>query len=424
MEKKLLMVAFHIPPSSISSGHLRPLGFAKYLPSFGWEPIILSARESAYPRIDPSSVRLIPESVPVYRAFAMDAQRHLGIRGKYPSLLAQPDRWSSWWPAAVCRGLHLIRRHHVGVIWSTYPIMTAHCVAYTLSRLTGLPWIADFRDPVASSVGRDDRFIVSTQMRWERRVLSRATYSIFTAPGAMRSYAERYPEINLSGRLKVIPNGFDEDVFAELPSYSPFEGTRPLHLVHAGILYPSGRSPIPFFEALARLRESGHLGKHEIRVTLRASGSEALYRTELQRLGLDEVVSLAPMVSYREALAEQSQSDGLLLFQGEEYDDQIPAKLYEYLRIGRPIFALVGEGGDTAAILREAGGAEVVPLDDVSKIEQGFARFVASLVNGKATQERRLDIVKWSRRQGAVGLAQLLDEMVDRSDSNLARDHN
>ena len=414
MAKTVLLIAFHIPPSAISSGHLRPLGFAKYLPSLGWTPAVLSASTRAYSHTDAASVKLVPEGCPVYRAFALDAGRHLSIRGKYPAVLAQPDRWASWWPAAVGLGLRLVRRHKVQAIWSTYPIMTAHCVAHTLSRLTNLPWIADFRDPVTSSVAERDRLTRSSRMRCERRILSRANYSVFTTPGAMHSYAERYPGIHREGRLKVIQNGFDEADFAALPPYRSFTGGRSLHLVHAGVLYPTGRSPIPFFEALASLRDSGFFIGRDLRVTLRASGSERQYGVALERLGLQEMVSLAPGVPYHEALAEQAQADGLLLFQGDQYDNQIPAKLYEYLRIGRPIFALVGGQGDTAAVLREAGGAELVPLDDVSRIKQGFVRFVMSLIEGEVMPEHQCDIGKWSRRQGAVELAHLLDQVVGR----------
>lgn len=413
MAKSALLIAFHLPPSNVSSGHLRPLGFAKYLPASGWLPVVLSASESAYPTSDPESVGLIPESALIYRAFALDTKRHLGIRGKYPSILAQPDRWVSWWPAAVYRGLRLIRRYNVQAIWSTYPIMTSHCVAYTLSRLTGVPWIADFRDPVASSVATQTKLTAFTQRYWERRVLAQAKYSVFTTPGAMCSYAGRYPKLNDDGRFQVIPNGFDEDDFASLPLYEGISGERPLHLVHSGILYASGRNPIPFLEALARLRNSGALTRLKLRITLRASGSEAAYSEALERLGLSEIVTLAPPIPYHEALAEQARADGLLLFQGGQYDNQIPAKLYEYLRIGRPIFALVGERGDTAAELHKAGGAEVVPIDDVSRIEVGLKRFVQSLASGVDLENNRLDVSSWSRRHGASELARLFDRLAD-----------
>lgn len=213
------------------------------------------------------------------------------------------------------------------------------------------------------------------------------------------------------GRLKVIPNGYDEEDFAQLPPYRSLEGERPLHLVHAGILYPSGRSPMPFFAALANLKDSGFLGTHDIRVTLRASGSEALYGAELERLGLQAIVTLAPMLPYRDALAEQSQADALLLFQGDQYDNQIPAKLYEYLRLARPIFALVGARGDTAMILRENESAALVSIDDVQAIQIGLMQFIVSLRADRAVCTSRDAALKYSRREGALLLGKLLDQM-------------
>ncbi|MGH8283220.1 MAG: glycosyltransferase [Gammaproteobacteria bacterium] len=407
--KIVLMVAYHFPPAAMGSGHLRTLGFVKYLPPLGWEPVVLSAHPRAYTRSDAASKQLIPQACEVHRAFALDTRRHFGIHGKYPAILAQPDRWISWWPAAVYRGLRLIRRYRVSVIWSTYPIMTAHCIAYTLSRLTGLPWIADFRDPVLNSVATQSRLTVSTQLRWEHRVLSRAACSVFTTPGAMRSYSGRYPEAYRKGRMAVITNGYDEEIFSVLPVYRPYQQGQPLHLLHSGLLYPVGRNPIPFFKALANLRGSGYLTANDIKVTLRASGSEGQYEAELERLGLNDLVSLAPPLPYREAMAEQANVDALLLFQGEQYDSQIPAKLYEYLRIGRPIFALVGERGDTAAVLRNTGGAIIVPLGEISVIGRRLMEFIRTLRDGRCPKADEAVVQKYSRRQGALSLAKLFN---------------
>ncbi|MHB8426019.1 MAG: glycosyltransferase [Gammaproteobacteria bacterium] len=409
--KTVLMIAYHFPPAAMGSGHLRTLGFAKYLPSLDWEPVVLSVHARAYPRVDPANEALIPQSCRVHRAFALDARRHMGIGGKYPAFLAQPDRWISWWPGAVWQGLRLVRKYKISAIWSTYPIMTAHCIAYTLSRLTGLPWIADFRDPVASSVAMQNRMAVSTQRRWERRVLSRATHIVVTTPGAMQSYAEHYPQVYREGRMSVIQNGFEESSFPAFPEAKPYQPGRPLRLVHSGILYPSGRNPVPFFTALARLKSSGVVTADDIKVTLRASGPEVLYASEIKRLDLDEMVTLASHVSHRQALAEQADADALLLFQGEQYDRQIPAKLYEYLRIGRPIFALVGMHGDTAGVLRDTGGAEIVPLDDVPVIEKQLGEFIRALREGRALKADIDRVQQFSRRHGAGVLAELFDRV-------------
>lgn len=410
-EKTVLMVAYHFPPAAIGSGQLRTLGFVKYLPSLGWNPVVLSANARAYPRIDATSEELIPQSCLVYRAFALDARRHFGIRGKYPDFLAQPDRWVSWWPAAVRQGLRLIRRYRIRAIWSTYPIMTAHCIAYTLSRLTGLPWIADFRDPVMSSVAGQSRLTVSTQMRWEHRVVSNATHSVFTTTGAMQSCAERYSQTYRDGRMTVISNGYDEAAFSALPAPRLYQTDRPLRLVHSGLLYRSGRDPIPFFMALAHLKSTGIVNAEYLQVTLRASGCEVEYAAEIKRLGLNDLVSLAAPIPYQEALAEQADADALLLFQGSQYDRQIPVKLYEYLRIGRPIFALVGENGDTATLLRDIGGTVIAPLDETSVIVRRFGKFIRALKKGQVPKADKSIVWKYSRSQTAVMLARLLDQI-------------
>lgn len=413
MAGRVIMVGFHFPPSALSSGHLRLLAFARYLPGFDWDPVVLSATRGAYEHVDPASVRSIPDTCRVHRAVALDAKRHLGMFGRYPSLLAQPDRWASWRPAAVALGLHLIRRYRAQAIWSTYPIMSSHCIAHALHRLTGLPWIADFRDPVATSMEGRNRMTAGSLARWEQRVVSRAACSVFTTPGAMRECAERHPGMQRAGRLAVIENGYDEADFADLPQ-PPSPAGRPLVLVHSGLLYPGGRNPVPFFTALARLKASGDIHAGNLKVVLRASGSEPVYRRDIRRLGIEDVVVLAAPVPGPEALAEQARADGLLLFQGTPYDRQIPAKLYEYMRIGRPVFAMVGERGDTARLLREAGGAELVPLDDADAIETRLAAFVQALRSGNATRMPQDIVARHSRREGTALLAGLLDRVAAR----------
>lgn len=411
MGRAVLMIAFHIPPAAMGSGHLRTLGFARHLPEFDWNPIVLSARALAYPRTAPIKADVIPQGCVMHRALAFDARRHFGINGKYPGILAQPDRWASWWPAAVSQGLRLIRRHQVSAIWSTYPIMTAHCIARSLSAVTKLPWIADFRDPVSSSVETENPFSAASQQRWERRVLRSAARDVFTTPGALHDYAERYPEAACGGRLSVIGNGYEETAFAELPSVPPRLDGRPLTLLHSGLLYPEGRNPVPFFKALAQLKFAGLVGPAELKVVLRASGWEARYQQDIDRLGIADVVVLAPPIGNREALVEQASADGLLLFQGGKFDRQIPAKVYEYLRIGRPIFALVGPDGDTASMLRYTGGAAVSSPEDVAGITRQLSEFVRALREGRAPQAFPEVVARHSRRAGAASLAGLLDEL-------------
>jgi glycosyltransferase involved in cell wall biosynthesis len=408
MNKRVIMTGFHFPPSAVSSGHLRLLAFAKYLPEFGWDPVVLSATKGAYEHIDPGSVQSIPQECSVHRAFALDARRHFGLFGRYPSLLAQPDRWSNWWPGAVLLGLWLIKRYRAEAIWSTFPIMTSHCIAHTLSRLTGIPWIADFRDPVATAVAHKNPMTIRTQMKWERRVVSRASRSVFTTPAAMQWCAERYPAIR--HRLAVIENGYDEAKFADLPRPPPAR-ERPMVLLHSGLLYPQGRNPVPLFTAIANLKAAGRISPGDLQVVLRACGCESSYAQEIKRLDLDDIVTIAPPIPNRDALEEQAKADALLLLQGSEFNRQVPAKLYEYLRIGHPIFALVDPKGDTAGVLRRTGGAEFAPLDDADTIKERLLAFLAGVRDGRAARAPRDVVARYSRKEGAHALARLLQEV-------------
>src|SRR5262245_14053771 len=146
--RSLLMIAFHFPPLAGSSGIQRTLSFARHLPRLGWRPLILAAHPRAFSSVSDDQLADIPSEVVVERAFALDSSRHLAIAGRYPAFAARPDRWISWWLGAVPRGLTMIRRYRPAAIWSTYPIATAHKIASTLHRLSGLPWVADFRDPM------------------------------------------------------------------------------------------------------------------------------------------------------------------------------------------------------------------------------------------------------------------------------------
>jgi glycosyltransferase involved in cell wall biosynthesis len=257
-------------------------------------------------------------------------------------------------------------------------------------------------------VTSNNRFSLASQRRWEKRVMDRASRVVFTTPSAMRSYAKHYPVAARAGRMTVIPNGYDEAAFAQLPPPTPLQN-RPVCMVHSGLLYPEGRNPQPFFMALANLVKGGELGEGDIKVVLRASGSEPAYAAEIRRLGLTRVVTLANPVSNQEALREQSRSDALLLFQGREFDHQIPAKVYEYLRVGRPILALVGAQGDAAALLRQSGGALLASIDSVPDIEKGLLQLVDSLRTGRRPVADPEIVRAYSRERGAKALADLLD---------------
>ena len=146
--KNILMIAYHFPPIRVSSGIQRTLKFSRYLLDYGWKAQVLSVNSTAYIEVDNGQMDEIPDEVYVKRAFALDASRHLSIKGRYLGWMALPDRWISWCLGGGISGLFMMLKFKPKVIWSTYPIATAHLLGLMMHRLTDIPWIADFRDPI------------------------------------------------------------------------------------------------------------------------------------------------------------------------------------------------------------------------------------------------------------------------------------
>lgn len=414
---RILLVAFHYPPCSSSSGIQRTLKLTRYLPEAGWHPVVLTANRRAYARADDGQLAEIPVGVPVTRTLALDASRHLAIRGVHPAWFGRPDRWVNWWLSAVPVGLGLIRRHRPAILWSTFPIATAHLIGLTLHRLTGLPWVADFRDSMVENDYPRDPLTRRTYLWIERRVVASASLLVFTAEATRRMYLDRYPAL-ASERCPLIPNGYDEADFADLEERVPERAAgRPLRMLHAGLIYPQERDPRPLFRALARLRAEGQIGPGTLRLCLRASGSEDVYAAHLRRLGLDDVIHLLPPVPYREILTECVESDALLVLQGPSCNHQIPAKTYEYLRAGRPILALTPDAGDTAALLREVGGATIADIGDEDALYRTIPGFVRRVREGSHPLPTPDRVRRYARHSQALELARHLEALVARTAS-------
>lgn len=412
--KRVLMIAYHFPPVQGSSGVQRTLKFCRYLPEYGWEPMVLTVDPLAYPATDLGQIAEIPQGMVLKRTFALDTARHLAIGGRYPYWLALPDRWTSWCVSAVITGLRLIRVYRPRVLWSTYPIATAHVIGVMLHRLSGLPWVADLRDSMTEETYPSDPSIWRT-FRWiEKQTVERASRVAFTTPGALRMYRERYPSLPPE-RWTVIANGYDEENFrvAEHSMSRPSQesGNR-LVLVHSGVLYRYERDPSVFFAAIAELVQCEKISPEGLAIVLRASGDEAYYQKILDEQGIAEIVKLKPALPYREALEEMLRADGLLLFQAASCNHQIPAKLYEYLRAQRPVLALTDPAGDTASALRDAGGGRVARIDSRQEIRDGLLAFLEEL---KTTGNKVAlhDVRRYSRQARTGELAQVFDTIAE-----------
>lgn len=414
-KRHLLMIAFHYPPVRESSGIHRTLKFSAYLREHGWEPIVLTVQPRAYERVSDDQMRDIPAGMRVERAFCLDTARHLSIAGRYVGWMAQPDRWVSWVPDGIRRGRNLIRELKPEAIMSTSPILSAHLIGRNLARWSGLPWIADIRDSITEPGYPRDERTWRIHRRIEEGVVRDCTRAVFTTQGTRSMYAERYPELP-DDRWAIVENGFDEDSFAgalaQASASAPSPSAeRPITLVHSGVLYPEERDPRPFFGALRQLRQNGEIDGNRLKVILRATGNDDVFDPMIQDYGLGDIVELAPSVAYRTALAEMLQADGLLIFQATMCNHQIPAKLYEYFRSGRPILGLTDPEGDTARTMRSAGQDLIAHIADEGDILKALRDFIAKHCNGQLAGCAPDVATAYSRRARTGELAQILENL-------------
>jgi glycosyltransferase involved in cell wall biosynthesis len=239
-----------------------------------------------------------------------------------------------------------------------------------------------------------------------------ARFCTFTTPGAAREYRRRYPAS--AEKIRVLENGFDEESFSGLSARSPAEPLTPgaVTLLHSGIVYPTERDPTQFFLAIAQMAGAGDVRPGELLVRFRAAGHDDLLRALARQYGIEPFVEIVPPIPYRAALQEMIRADGLLVLQAANCNDQIPAKLYEYLRAGRPIVTLTDPAGDTAGVVRAAGLDAIARLDDVADIVALLRRFLTSVRGGKAALPSPAYVAASSRRGRTRELAALLDAAV------------
>jgi glycosyltransferase involved in cell wall biosynthesis len=414
-KKSILYIAFHYPPIVGSTGVHRSLAFTRYLSQKKWQVNVLTASVKAYDKWSADQYAFIPKSIRVIRAYARDVAKSYAIGGKYFSFMAQPDSWQSWIPAAIVRGYCSIKKNNTSIIISTYPIASAHIIAYALQKMTKVAWIADFRDPMAQENYPSSPTKKKIFLWLEKKIIKHCRYALVTTAGAKTYYLSKYPQ-TADDFWQVIPNGYDEQIFTDVESEatpSDEKQNDKLTLLHSGVVYPSERDPSQLFQAIAELKLSGHISTDSFSLRLRATGHDNLYQARLVELGIDDIVELAPPIPYKNALAEMLNADALLLLQASNCNYQIPAKAYEYIRSARPVLALTDPAGDTAKLLLEADTGLIAPLNDTVLIKDKIMQLIDDVQNDIIQPVSPEVIRQYSRDYQAIKLESLLDKMIE-----------
>jgi glycosyltransferase involved in cell wall biosynthesis len=376
----ILTIAYYYDPAG-AVGALRPRRFHKYLRELGYDSRVIGALVNSA-EADPS-VTHIPDSIGElwdrrFKSISQGQQpERLPLAGQVERLIRKTlmPGHSGWtWSRQVARyGADLLKRNEpIRTVISSYPVIGTHLAAFHLARKAGIRWVADFRDPFPSEV---PRLAQRSQDFFERQFFRQADAIIANTEPMASVWRERHSWA--AHKIHVIWNGYDpEDEVKPLPTCSHSQK----RIVHTGNLY-AGRNANVLIETVGRLRLQAAPAADSIRIVLagpvadNAGVDSSLYERAVQEGWLEFNQSSIPKP---QALRMVQEADGLLLLQPQSAV-QVPAKLFEYTSVGRPILALAPEESSIEWILQRAGLPYVCvhPSDSAETADAKLLRFLA-----------------------------------------------
>lgn len=407
--RKLLLITYHFPPSGAVAVY-RALGFARYLPAHDWEVTVVAAPEMPEEPHDPALLELVPKETVVHYVPYEDTrlQRRLNNYLSY-------DRWPAVaWPTVA----EAIERHRPDVVLTTSPPGAVHRLGLRAQARYQVPWVACLRDPWLTGGPELPLLPRLVNGLEERRTMQRADLVLANTPGMMEHLKAQYPEHR--DRITFLTNGFDHAILkSKLERLAPqAEGNRSrrtwVQILHAGEIY-NERNPIGLLQALRGLKARGFDGLPETRLRFLGRISESLkIEDTLRGLGIEDVVSLDGQVPYEASLLAMMEADILVVVQTPRNRAAIPAKLYEYLGIGKPILAL-SDGGDLDWALRACGGTyRIASPSDVPGIERALCELVEAVHQRQVAPPPAPLLYQFTREHMAERLAGMMGELLQR----------
>jgi hypothetical protein len=422
--KRVLIIAYYWPPNA-GVGVYRWLKFARYLPQHGWQPVVYTPANPEMQAVDTSLLQEVPPEAEVIRAPITEPyswyKRFTG-RGREERLqtaflretaakswkedlalwlrsnLFIPDARIWWVKPSVKRLAAYLKQHPVDAIVTTGSPHSLHLIGVQLKKLTGLPWIADFRDPWTNIDYYGQLKLTAwadrEQHRLEKLVLQQADRVITVSP----TWAKDLERI--AGRpVEVITNGFDPNDLPEKVVAVDEEWS----LVHVGSITPTRDVPL-LWKALREraARDAEFNGRFRLRLI---GGVDHAVMQSIHDAGLGPWVERLAQVDHSEAIRQMMRARVLLLPVNNtpNVGGFLPAKVFEYLGVGRPIFAVAPKWSDLAALLGQGHG--VVERDDEAAMR--------AAVNGlfRLDAAGALEASAYSRQALTKRLVEVLEEL-------------
>lgn len=445
--KRVLVITYYWPPSG-GSGVQRWVKFAKYLPSEGWQPVIYTPENPELIAVDKTLGSEIPPEAEIvrtkivepYNAYRMlmgkdssidiktftqesssggetgasggevnpiNAQKKsfkqkisLFIRGNF----FIPDPRVMWVGPSVRFLKKYLREHPVDAIVTTGPPQSMHLIGLKLSEATGIPWVADFRDPWTKMFYFKHLGLCSWAEKkhheLERRVLDGATRVVAVSPLVKEDFEK------MTGTpVELITNGFDESDFCEEIVPDGF-----FNITHTGLFAADG-NPETLWKVLADKCAEDSSFRDALRLRLVGKTDSAITES-IRQAGLgDNLVDLGYR-DHRTAVREQKNASLLILplRKEPEYRAVLPGKLFEYLASRRPILGIGQTDGAMARIIGNTGSGVVYDWDQESKI-RACIDFCWDEFRQGELDDNSSDISEYTRRGLTHRYASLLDEI-------------
>lgn len=442
--KKVLIITTHFAPD-IHVGAKRPTKFSKYLPEYGWQPVVLTKEVQYHYGIDDTLDENLPPDLPIYRVREWHPLRTKAPYWKASAKdanavgLNKPTnrRWKSyiaafldvvffydypWLLPAFFAGLRLLRQQKIGLIFSTSPNPDAHLVGLLLKTLTGVKWVCEFRDPWTSLLtSYTPRSIVQQKIdKYLEKLILRKSDHIVAVGEIMKQDFAKSVGNGCNSKISVIYNGYDKEDFVGLDNIRKqndkfvitFLGTWG-HLVTPEFFLKALGSLLRKREYLRERIKVNFIGEVKFDMDLAVKIEQVISQ---ENLGM--IVHRIPFVSYKKGLSQLYTSDVLLLVIGMDANRpdatnwRVVAKLFEYLCVHRPILALVPPDGESARIIHEANAGEIIAPTDVVCIEEKIYDMYKRFESGGLTSNP-IGIEKFDRKIQTGMLAEIFDSLAD-----------
>ncbi len=378
------MITYYWPPSG-GPGVQRILKFCKYLPHFGWEPIVLTVQDGEYPRLDQSlldeaellKVKVFKtKTIEPYKFFKFLTQKNSlptfelsKVKESIFSNLAYwirmnlfiPDARIGWIPFAIKSAKKIILENKIDLIFSSGPPHSSHFIGHRLKRSLSIPWVADFRDPWVDLFYYSDhkRLAISKKLDsiLETKILCSAD-KIITATKGLKLLFENKIKKNIS----VVYNGFDEDDFKGLDKKNNKD--EKIIVSYVGTI---ARSQVPhnFFQAVKEMNDSGA----NVFIHFVGDIDPFLIRI-IDEYDLTNYVEKFGYLPHSQSIRKMLISNFLLLIIPKTPHNEliVTGKLFEYLKTGVPIIGVGPIEGDASKILEQTDSGKMFDYCDSSSI--------------------------------------------------------